>query len=815
MKQSKLVLLLVGLIILILFAAAADAQSQLVTSQTPQGNAPLPIVQNLELVRHGGGWVHNLSIEGNYAYFGLGSELRVYSLSDPANPTLVGSLILGETIGYVYARNNYLYIGNYRGGYSSQQDNILTIVDVSEPSQPTWLSSVDGFSEIRHIIASDTHVYLSTWSGLDIVDISNEVEPLWVGHFEHNPNYYKFFKKAVLVGGYVYMHDGEKLVVLDVSDPANPVEVYRADIPAFDLALVGDHLYILRKWADFILILDVTNPAAPEEAATYDHTYYQIAVEGDDVYLLDAGFQQVLTILDATEPAQPQLISTSDVAGSYTYSFQVSNGFAYLMYDADGVQIRILDATTPAAPVEANNVYIRRTPFVGNVYVDGDYLYWQWHLLEIFDISDPGNPVFLKEFGLWEPRDIAIHEQFIYYTGKACSDPKNTQCWNYLGVIDATNPLTPTHLGATDGLGFYWPSVEVSGEYAYVWDGGTEPIAVVNVADPNQPALLTYIPSGGSLNDLTISDDYLYTVVFSESRQLNISNLADPTAPVLVGSYAVPIGQASVRVFGSYAYVIDGDSTIYIVDVSNPANPTQVGTYRPPSYLGLGPISGDIVFEDHYAYLSYENRLLMVDITDPANPVHVALYVVGGDGPHAAVKDGFIYLSGNFAGWFAVKSTPVQVALTPGIASSMTYTYDLHLSTHFDFPAASVTEPITIAVNPSTAEDIGGYAFARHTFGLSALQGDAQLPTFTFAAPITLTLHYSHDDVEVISNEAELALWVWTEDGWQDATTTCEEPAPYVRDIINNVLTLTICQTGRFALFGPTNQQYFPVVDRR
>jgi hypothetical protein len=74
----------------------------------------------------------------------------------------------------------------------------------------------------------------------------------------------------------------------------------------------------------------------------------------------------------------------------------------------------------------------------------------------------------------------------------------------------------------------------------------------------------------------------------------------------------------------------------------------------------------------------------------------------------------------------------------------------------------------------------------------------------------------SHEtDVSVISNEAELALWVWTEDGWQDATTTCHDPAPYLRDVINNVLTLTICQTGRFALFGPTHQRYFPFIDRR
>ncbi|MEP7188926.1 MAG: hypothetical protein ABI901_07055, partial [Roseiflexaceae bacterium] len=79
-----------------------------------------------------------------------------------------------------------------------------------------------------------------------------------------------------------------------------------------------------------------------------------------------------------------------------------------------------------------------------------------------------------------------------------------------------------------------------------------------------------------------------------------------------------------------------------------------------------------------------------------------------------------------------------------------------------------------------------------------------------FSAPLTVTLSYSAGDARLISNPESLALWWWNGSGWQDAAATCGQAASYSRDSTSKTISLAICRTGRFALFGPTKQIYLP-----
>jgi hypothetical protein len=136
MKQPKALFLLVGFIVLMLYAAAADAKSQLASPQATQGGTPLPIAQTLLEARHWGGWVNALVVDGSYAYLNVGREVQVYSLTDPAVPTLVGSLLLDDVPSHLAVSGNYLYVGH---AHSAQ----LKIIDISDPTAPVWLGSLN------------------------------------------------------------------------------------------------------------------------------------------------------------------------------------------------------------------------------------------------------------------------------------------------------------------------------------------------------------------------------------------------------------------------------------------------------------------------------------------------------------------------------------------------------------------------------------------------------------------------------------------------------------------------------------------------
>jgi hypothetical protein len=163
---------------------------------------------------------------------------------------------------------------------------------------------------------------------------------------------------------------------------------------------------------------------------------------------------------------------------------------------------------------------------------------------------------------------------------------------------------------------------------------------------------------------------------------------------------------------------------------------------------------------------------------------------------------------------FAMLPPPVSTVLTPGTGTSLTYTDTQGLPTSLDFPAEAVTQTTTIVLTPTLAQGGAGFAFTGHAFDLAAFQGGSQQPGFTFGAPVTVTIHYSDDDVRVVTDESQLVLQWWTGSEWRDAVETCEPASSYSRDIANNVLSLPICRMSRFGLFGPTHQTYLPLILR-
>jgi len=130
-------------------------------------------------------------------------------------------------------------------------------------------------------------------------------------------------------------------------------------------------------------------------------------------------------------------------------------------------------------------------------------------------------------------------------------------------------------------------------------------------------------------------------------RKCVIIDISDPAHPAEVGSYDTPYFTMGVTVAGDYAYLseADGDADdgyIRILDVSNPATPTQVGLFY--STTGYGRA---VALFDHYAYFANNWATWVIDVSDPADlnggrllnggyDVTVAgdrLYTVGGDPP--------------------------------------------------------------------------------------------------------------------------------------------------------------------------------------
>jgi hypothetical protein len=144
-------------------------------------------------------------------------------------------------------------------------------------------------------------------------------------------------------GTYAYTAVGKRLVILDVSNPANLAVVAETDVlpgAAGAVAVAGDHAY-LADGDGGLRILDVSDPIAPSEVGFYATPGYARALALAENYAYLAVRDSGLRILDVSDPSAPSEVgfydtpgSTGDVAlaGDYIYVADGENGLAILRY---------------------------------------------------------------------------------------------------------------------------------------------------------------------------------------------------------------------------------------------------------------------------------------------------------------------------------------------------------------------------------------------------------------------------------------------------------------------------------------------------
>lgn len=155
---------------------------------------------------------------------GYGEATYVFGVdvSDPANPVLRGSLTLKAStsllanVSLIYS--GYLLVHDY-------SDNLIYIIDISTPSAPTLFSQwsvpnmVNGGPGTMMIDGSLLYLPCGENSTFRIYNLANLASVVQVGSVATGAQSYG---TAVKIGSYVYMTTTANLKVIDVSNPASP-----------------------------------------------------------------------------------------------------------------------------------------------------------------------------------------------------------------------------------------------------------------------------------------------------------------------------------------------------------------------------------------------------------------------------------------------------------------------------------------------------------------------------------------------------------------------------------------------------------------
>jgi len=457
------------------------------------------------------------------------------------------------------------------------------------------------------------YAYCAYKDGLLIVNISDPINPFYQGQL-YLPGLNAEIQGPFIdiSGDYAYLLY-QYLYVVDISNPSSPYQVGRYDpqlaYHGNDIVVSGNYAYISLFFQPRFLVVDVSDPTNPAYAGScYVATRPEgVAVSGNHAYVACDGF---LDIVNIDNPVNPTVV------GSYNTQARLHRIFIVdtLAYIADGGGISIFDISIPTDPSPIGNCEITHAR---DICVMGSYAYLAARVepyqggIQVVDISDPAHPFLAGHLNTPDWQYYQLHV--------SCGNGKIFAPLGPFGlrIIDAADPYNPVSVGEYQTDFVY--DISVAGNYLYAANG-IRGLKVLNISDPSNITEVGSCPLVAESKRVTTANGFAYMPLLDSS--LKIIDLANPENPSVIGSFEGLGYINAIKVSGSYAYA-SSDAGLGIINMEDHSNPTLVSLYS-----DFGPI-GDLFVFGNYVYL-VENtfhNIQIINIVNPLSPVWAGSYI--------------------------------------------------------------------------------------------------------------------------------------------------------------------------------------------
>lgn len=452
------------------------------------------------------------------------------------------------------------------------------------------------------------------------------------------------------------------LLVLDVTDPANPVRVTQLDLPGraqtvdlFD-SDEGPLAYVactqdVHERGGGVYVVDIADPAAPsllgvvgQPWSAFDARVYTGRINGPHLYVCEGAGG--LSIYDLSRDArEPLTVARFDGGGSAAdvdfmrvdrQDIAIVAGFQAGVHFVDVTDqddpVLLYTAPEPersmAVQVSFRRVYVAAQ---GDTPTGWDERFWA------YDVLDPSAPRLVGSFALesW-PSDVDVKRRVgagdLVYVAEG---------YGGLGIFEEVSDGVYERLATVAEDTTAW-DVHLDGDLAYVSgiDGG---MTVLDVANPSVPVEVGAFTQLGRVRGVFArgGEDHVYV---SGMGVVDVTNKADPR---LIGypDGAQPVSAWDVAFRGDLA-VASGSRGIYTIDLTDPLAPRVLAT-APPSSGGHAAgvaIDGNVAYlcgpDDDFEVLSF---LRSYDISDPAAPVVLDEIETVASGYDVDAADGMVY----------------------------------------------------------------------------------------------------------------------------------------------------------------------------
>ena len=234
---------------------------------------------------------------------------------------------------------------------------------------------------------------------LRIIDVHQPENPVVVGTFELesaeilidlkiSENIAYMLKRGPYVGQY------SSVVLLDITDPTNPVQIGSSAPESIRTYMVNntDRIGIYQNYtyvsSNELLIFDCSNRTLPVKVGSYPSSLGDVHVENDYLYLVSNG----VTIYSLADPVNPEILGVVESTKGISVRSGVYGNYVINAFQDSGIQI--YDCTDPEYPTICKDydfpewqLYVEGN--IQDMEIVGDRVFTGGKELYVFDISKP------------------------------------------------------------------------------------------------------------------------------------------------------------------------------------------------------------------------------------------------------------------------------------------------------------------------------------------------------------------------------------------------------------------------------------------
>ncbi len=494
-----------------------------------------------------GAWPHGpintIAMKDNLLYAGAGGAIEIWDIHNFKNPSKINRVITQGIVMDLRIYKNFLYASSGSAG--------IYIYNLSEPETPKLSAIIDSDDWTSSIFLEDIYLYqCDSQAGVNIFDITKPSEPKKIKSLTFNQS----VNDVILDRDSMYVATDKGLIILKKLNDFR----FRYISKSFhgeikDLAILNRRLYLSVSSEGFYIV-DMENVNKPvilfrdKDADTAEN----IHIRNDRLYL-SAG-EEGLFIYNAANPVKPEIIhhlALGDVEQSLT-----KQNVLYVASDENGIFS--------------------------------------------FDVSDPHNPIKVKQFGeCGEITNLLMHYPYAYITSTL----------GQLFILDISK-LEKIKLVAN--CLFYDPitKIERTSLNTALITTVQSPTDIYNISKIESPTLVS-LSDVGDLDHLAYNDKYVF--MLCDSTDFHILSNPQASLPEHISTTQI-FGAKKMAVHNNSAYILTRQNELFYLDVSNPDR-TQT-----PQSLNYKNVIDIATHKGYLHVITADNTYKILDLRQPYNP---------------------------------------------------------------------------------------------------------------------------------------------------------------------------------------------------